>query len=658
MNTKEQSYLLFKKLCSWYEIDIEQMVKDNPKSRSGTLGTIMAQDRLFNIYRSYLSGDYDIAYIKGYEELHTLFLDIRRIKTVTPEVLYKWGEFFNWAAKTISEYNTWNSEDRIAFKEYIFSNPFLTDEDKTDENFSHVNKLMIDECKNVINSNYLLRTYVWKQGSSHIDTQKEYEYVVSNTLVISDDMDILLSGLKMYEDDKLHYTFCFKIEEIIDYSYFIIAIQYGDTIYISSDFIPFSNPRTKASRRNPQRTRESWWDKVGLPYGIIDDIIKWRKEKTELTSHTVSYELYIKSISDYLPFINKVYLWILSEMITEHIATDIDNVKQIYTLGKLVEQTKMLPGSSIECTEEDCENTFSKINYETSKRYQDNLWYPGKEECKNEIIRVSTDLITKSESYDSGWLVTADEYRNMGAWFAKEEMRKTKQSALSTYAKENKDSDTLKLKHMLWDNRKDMLMAIMSGEDVYFYDIDTGRIPTFGMQNDSPITMGVIRDRNMSGWKQITLYQDWDEKHGWNYKDAYCSLCGDYKTREGSGVSLVIEHYEQLCMLLGCTRKELPGYFRNYTSYRHIPYYGNSILDNTNPEFLVDDPASRDYPNGYRINLRMCGYCFKENDRKYKQYDSSLILWSSKHNMIVDIVDYNIWREENEHLRPNICRYI
>lgn len=300
---KEIVYELFKKLCNWYNIDIEKMIAENPTSRRGTLGLLRNQDELFEIYRLHIAGDYDVAYIKAYDKMISMLTYIDLSKP-TIESLDEVIVVLQECKQYIADFTLWNDNDRKTFREYIFSNPLLLESDKTDANFAKITKVMFDDCKKVIGTNYI-RTNIYKQGNAHIEYGKEYNYKIHDVIVISDNMQQLLSTLKVHDDDLLHYTMMFKIEQIIDYSYFIIVVQYKDTIYFASDYIQFKNPRCATSSRNPQRHRENWWDNVYLPYGIIDDVIEWRKESKDITKDKNIGEIYFKRLTEYLPYINE-----------------------------------------------------------------------------------------------------------------------------------------------------------------------------------------------------------------------------------------------------------------------------------------------------------------------------------------------------------------
>lgn len=656
---KEKAYDIFKYLCNIYNIDIEQMVKDNPTPRGGTLGVIHCQYRLFNIYKSYIEQEYDLMYIKAVNEIKTLVKNNSELKDITIDNMQELINIYQQCILYIKDFDDWYSEDRKVFREYIFSNPLLKDTDKTDDNFQKVTKLMVDECKSTITTKKLIHTYVYKQGDAYLEPTKNYEYVISDTLVISDDIDILFSGIKTYDDDLLHYQILTKIEEIIDYTYFIIAISYKDTILIGTDFIHFDNPRTKSSRRNPSRTRESWWDDVYLPYGIIDDIIKWRKENKELVfAYKGTNEVYVKQLSEYLPYINKICLWILCDCITGYITTN--EQQQIYTLGAITNEQKLLGDGKIVVEQDELEKHFSSINYEECKRYQNQLLYNGEKQNNTSLVHVSTDIITKLDSYDKNWLVTKEGFDKMTIWSLKEQQRIEKQEILNIAYKNNYDNDKIAIRVALRKNLEWIYEIALSGDNVMFYDLEYKPVPRFGYAGvNIPICCMSGKQCAYNIWgHDIRIHPDSESNKPYWGSDYYCTDCEEFKARGQKGIYMRIEHWSQLCMLLNCKREELPKSYQNYTSHRFIPYYGNQILNNTNPEFLIQDPLSKIVPNGIVIYISLCGYCFKKLTKEYKQYDESIIVYSSKYNCTVVINDYKKWNEDNSHLNKQIQLYI
>ncbi len=101
-----------------------------------------------------------------------------------------------------------------------------------------------------------------------------------------------------------------------------------------------------------------------------------------------------------------------------------------------------------------------------------------------------------------------------------------------------------------------------------------------------------------------------------------CQLCigtGDGVKLKDYKFTFKIRHYKQLMMMLGITdRMQLPLSYRNYRASSYIPYKGNHILNNSHPFSLIEDPMSKAFPNGFDVDVWMCGNCFMKLKERYK----------------------------------------
>jgi len=98
-------------------------------------------------------------------------------------------------------------------------------------------------------------------------------------------------------------------------------------------------------------------------------------------------------------------------------------------------------------------------------------------------------------------------------------------------------------------------------------------------------------------------------------KEDYCDVCYDAFTKPAA--VLTINHWSHMVFWLDLkSRMELPMYYRNYRRHWYVPYNGNSILDHVHPMSLIEDPLSRDMPNGIEIGYSMCGNCLWNRIKK------------------------------------------
>lgn len=75
-------------------------------------------------------------------------------------------------------------------------------------------------------------------------------------------------------------------------------------------------------------------------------------------------------------------------------------------------------------------------------------------------------------------------------------------------------------------------------------------------------------------------------------------------------------------------------------SDHYMPYYGNTILDNVNPEYMIYDPRSREHRYYYSIGIPLNKRCFNKLRKKYWKYEKSLVTINYTKGTI-NIQEYN-----------------
>ena len=161
----------------------------------------------------------------------------------------------------------------------------------------------------------------------------------------------------MYEDDNIHISLTMKIEPIVDYSFFIVFVQYKDTTFIVTDNMEFSNPHVAVSSRNPRRRSESREKETGLPYGIIDRILEWRSDSTEVSRNVSSnnegsMELYIKKLSEFFSGTARLQLLEVIKAMVRNISIYHNEFKQIGTFSQMLNSQKLI-GKTVDTESED-----------------------------------------------------------------------------------------------------------------------------------------------------------------------------------------------------------------------------------------------------------------------------------------------------------------
>lgn len=624
----------FKVLSEFLDIDIPALLqKDKNEPHKTNLWKYGKEKTMYEIYCLINMNSLDAAYQKCVDLIYETLDDVRVKKHTNANELDALGRDFIKLARVISEFDEYFSEESKTLKKYLFSNEWLLENEKTDDLAKHFNWNWINDAKNAISKEFV-KTYVISGNPKLFSEAKSYS--VADAIVITDSA-IPLKG-KPIDDDQIHVSVFMKIEEIIDYSFFIIRFQYKDACIIATDKMKFVNPRVATCSRNPSRRREEYYENVDLPYYIIDDIIKWRKESKELTQFKGT-ETYIKPLREYLKPCAKVCL----RLLIETLIADLEFTQSTELIGYATDTIKMI-GTSETSPETSC---FAKTNYNECLAFQQELVLPK----TTALVKSSpTELLEKFGSPTS--LLTQTEAENLYEWLQHETIREQKQSQLDEYSKDNFTPDIKRLQRMFHENFKDIAEILFSGDEVYSYIIDAPLyVNRFGAGQYIPQIKQLCSGNTSAseGIPSAVVHAFTSDEHSY-FDYFYCINHQDCKARHK--MILHVSTWKELVCLLNIKREYLPFTYQNYNSHTWHPYYGNPLLANVNPEFLVMDYMSRTYQNGYSIAFYLCKNCVNHYYKEHKKFKRSLVLMSYLNKCIVDIVDYDKFIEENQHIFP------
>ena len=239
--------------------------------------------------------------------------------------------------------------------------------------------------------------------------------------------------------------------------------------------------------------------------------------------------------------------------------------------------------------------------HEQCEAYLNELYIPEKDNTT--IVKLSTDTIIQKLN-GNNTLCTTKQYKQLVAWSAKEEERIHLQIGLDALS-ENIEEQRDKLTTMIERNLPNILPYLFAGDNVY-YTLNDPKYKSFGSNFDSKMIYPFTGNYWTYGMKSIGR-----------------DLCPKCQKRPGNkkhGIGISIIHYRQLMWLCGTTdRNKLPPYFRNYMRFDLIPYHGNTLLDNVNPTYTVNDPCSTKHSNGFGITIYLCGYCINRLKKQYRK---------------------------------------
>lgn len=416
----------------------------------------------------------------------------------------------------------------------------------------------------------------------------------------------------------------------------MIVIQYKDNVYLCTDKISFENPRVATTSRNPTRRREYYWENLYLPYELISYIKVKRQDSKDITTQD-SVEFYAINLKEFCEFTYKVGMWYtLSAIVTKCIIEHSEFKKLDFVSDHILHLLEDKNNTAL-----DSKTYFMDINYDECKKHYKDMIFP---ETSTKIAKISTtDAITKY--YSSTELCTSEEFARLSEWSSKEIIREEKQKLLDTYYNSHDEMGKLKpykdiqnLEDMILSNPEPLTKILFSGRKRVYLKMEGENASQFGRTSDNDyIPLICSHVTNAETWPLISIKNMKDKRY-------MCAFNSEHTaTRQ---IYWNIYHYGQIMNILNCERKELPQVLWNYKSFYYIPYYGNSILNNINPEFLIKDPMSSHYPNRISCVLHICKRCINKFIKEYAKFDNTLVVMT-KNGEIKDILNFDEYSKKH-----------
>lgn len=582
-------------------------------SFKGTLGTYINAKDLFAINNNIQSGDYGIAYEKEVTFLKNFLSEIRLSHNFDRliEECKELGSILLEAHTIFKDYMIWAAEEKKHFREYLFNNEFLKEEEKTEDFLNKFSYEWVDAAKKSVQSKLLQLYNFGNASNTTLSIGHTVPYSISDALCISDDINLCIGANKGQEEDMCYARLALKIDRELAFSHFIITIQYKDRIWLVTDKPTMPNPQFRENTRNPYRWREEAFDNIQLPYGLLDHIEEWRKESKSIAKENSS-EVYIKSMRDFLPPASKI----LIKLIIEELIYNVIPMKQfdLKRIGLAGENVKLLGNGK---TLENVDDIFVKINQEANEERINSIIYP----TSTELIKIDPAKAV-AQYIEAGELCTVDEIRKIAIWSQKEELRRHKQKLLNdAYTRERMRADEEELNKILFDNVESLYEVVFSA-DMVFMCIEDENARTFGSSNGNAIIQICDTSLFKSSYSKQYLTNYHINKFRDEWHVANCVMCD---CENPVNLQLKIYSYKELCGILKVKREQLPYTFQNYTANLYVPYIGNTILDNVNPEYKILDPRSRELQHYYSIGIPLNKRCFNKLRKKYWKYEKSLV---------------------------------
>ena len=654
-------------------INIEQMVEDSVRSghTSINLSDFGYQKQMLSILNSINVEHYESAFIKCHNLARDFFgLGNNLKKDASPEEYREAGRRLTMVADYLDAFDHFSSEYYPELLErYRETGVVGSDSFKSDVNLNTVGdiSLILEQISQDVLFSKHLHTYIFRNGEGVPEFETGFH--MRDVIVCSDNLNyILTTASKPVDSDEYQVSVCLKIEPIIDYTYFIIFVQYNDSTWIVTDNIEWANPHVAVSSRNPRRRSESREEETWLPYRIIDDVISWRSDSTEISKQRVEgqkepIELYVKTLSEIMGSDSaKLQMLEVIKTMIKKVSETGNSALQIGTFSQMLTSQKLI-GSTVNMDTDEFESQFETQNLEKVKQMQAE-WILPENSDENKTRALPAPIVRDLQyvkDYRDDVLVTAEQAARYAEYYVAKRQADALKTNLDNYFEKNFMKESLDFQKLMLQYEQNILPYAMCGTEVWLYDIDTVSA-SFGMGNGAKIIHRLAKtfrglpeerkDEDSWWYKNEFFAMKESAKTNCGYKGEYyvfdgkCVDCGAKVDRKG--VLVFINHWKHLVSLLGCPREEIPQCFKNYASYAYRPYTGNSIISNINPLYLVEDPLSRKFDNRLRLVWPLCGNCLRKYTKRFKKFDKALVLFSSKQMKVVDIVEYESYKETHK----------
>ena len=612
---KEKDYILsvqtlFDYVCGYFGLDWNEVM--NRQSVQGTLGAVRMQHALFDMYKHIQAGESFLAWEKGVEILKAIIEKWNEWKTA--EDLRKHAQFLYDAASFMDTYEMVRSSDRMDWLEKLRAMRLLTPEEKQQED-------LVDKCPRSLNEDVfkafnnkrMMRMCRYKGNKSlNMDNIKNIN-IGENFILANNVGDFMMRG-KDGKPDELNIYVALNIDDILDFSYFLIAFNNGDNWWFLTDEPDFANPEAKnlIAGRGAAKYRDNDYDYTIFPYIFLDRIEEWRKNNTQLdkTGET-KREMYTVPLTDW-PMICRVMLNLLIERVLNKLSDDTIQLPVMkfgyeYTGALLLENKNLKTDGwkekydSFECSTE---------NHNARTRAESFIF--KKEDVRALVSLNTTDLANKIAVWN-GSLMTEEKYRQLEAWAVCDSEYQRRKKMLANI-EDQRHEDKKRMGNMLDRNFHNRIETLFAAKKMYVFIYEPDMIYKDAHSCFNPNRGIIITNLHTSFDKNWTIPAV-DEVVG-GATESYCRRCDKYLLKKNHTSVLNIHHYSFLAWLAGVKREELPYWFINYESHLYESYTGNHLLNNVNPLLRLKDGLSRRNPNGITAYIRVCQRCRTAMEKK------------------------------------------
>lgn len=643
---KEKDYILsvqtlFDFLCGYLGLDWEEIM--NQQRVEGTLGAVRIQHAIFDMYKHIQAEEIFLAWEKGVDILKNIIDSWNEWKTT--EDLRKHAQFLYDAASFMDTYEMVHSSDRQDWLEKLRAMRLLTPEEKQQED-------IVDKCPrslnedvfNAFNRKNMMRICRYK-GNNPLRTDKIKSVNIGENFILANNVgDFMMRG-KDGNPDELNIYVALNIDDILDFSYFLIAFNNGENWWFLTDEPNFSNPEAKnlIAGRGAAKYRESNYDNTIFPYIFLDKIEEWRRNNTQLDkTGEQKREMYTVPLTDW-PVICRVMLNLLIERVINRLADDTVQIPVMkfgyeYTNALLLENKNLKQDEwkdkydSFEC---------AKDNYNARTRAENFIF---KNEDVRALVPLNTSDLANKIAVWNGSLMTEEKYHQLEAWAVCDSEYQRRKKMLANI-EDQRHEDKKRMGAMLDRNFHNRIETLFAAKKMYVFIYEPDMIYKDEHSCFNP-NRGVIITNLHTPFGKNWSFSVVDGVVG-GATETLCRRCEKHPLKKNHTSVLNIHHYSFLAWLAGVKREELPYWFINYESHLYESYTGNHLLNNINPLLRLKDGLSNRNPNGITAYIRVCRRCRTAMEKKAMEKGVLVInKLTCEAEGVFDIEDFKKWLVE------------
>lgn len=601
---------LFDFLCGYFGLDWNEIM--NRQRVEGTLGAIRVQHSMFDMYKHIQAGDGYLAWEQGVVILKTIIKEWDEWKTT--EDLRKHAQFLYDAAGFMDTYETVLSSDRTDWMEKLRSMSLLTPEEKQQEDIvDKYPRSLNEDVFKAFNNKRMMRVCRYK-GNNPLRMDNIKTVNIGENFILANNVgDFMMHG-KDGKPDELNIYVALNIDDILDFSYFLIAFNNGENWWFLTDEPDFANPDAKnlIAGRGAAKYRDHDYDNTIFPYIFLDKIEEWRKNNTRLDkTGEIKREMYTVPLTDW-PVICRVMLNLLIERVINKLAED-DAQVQVMKFGYEYTNALLLENKNLKTDEwKEKYDNFECAKDNQNARTRAESFIFKKEDVKALVSLNTTDLADKIAVWN-GSLMTEEKYRQIEAWAVCDSEYQRRKKMLDNI-EDQRQEDKKRMGNMLDRNFHNRIETLFAAKKMYVFIYEPDMIYKDDHCCFNPNRGAIITNLHTPFEKNWTIPAV-DVIVGGS-TETICRRCNKHPLKKNHTSVLNIHHYSFLAWLAGVKREELPYWFINYESHLYESYTGNHLLNNINPLLRLKDGLSRRNPNGITVYIRVCQRCRTAMEKK------------------------------------------